>query len=135
MLDEQIYLNLSLYELRDTYNNKDKITTFFVKLGADNELQIGAPILRNYYVVINMSRPSLLFSPLNRFKPEVTTVAILRFLIIFMLFMLLACIAVIFWQQFNDPQAKRRSPLRSGKDGVRLVAYQRASEFDDEEDD
>jgi hypothetical protein len=47
----------------------------------------------------------------------------------FLLFMLAACICVIIWQQFNNPDRTRR--LRSDKNGVRLVSYQRPNEFDD----
>jgi len=73
-----------------------------------------------------MDKPSILFSPINRFTPEITTVSILRFLILFLLFMLTACLCIVIWQQFNNPDRTRR--LRSDKNGgVRLVSYQRPS--------
>lgn len=122
-------MNISLYDLRDQYNSKEKVTSFFVKLGNGDEIQLGAPLLKGYYVSLNMDKPSILFSPINRFTPEITTVSILRFLIMFLLFMFAACICVIIWQQFNNPDRTRR--LRSDKNGVRLVSYQRPSEFDD----
>ena len=62
-------LNISLYDLRDQYNPKSKITSFFVKLGDKEEVQIGAPLLRSYYVSINLNKKLMLFSPLNRFSP------------------------------------------------------------------
>lgn len=78
-----------------------------------------------------MAKSNLLFSPINRFTPEITTVALLRFVIFFLLFMFSACICIIIWQQFNNPDKTRR--FTRGKDGVKLVAYQRPNEFDDEE--
>jgi hypothetical protein len=77
-----------------------------------------------------MAKPSLLFSPVNRFTPEITTVSLLRFVIFFLLFMLAACVCVVVWQQFNNPDRTRR--FTRGKDGVRLVAYQRPGDFEDE---
>jgi hypothetical protein len=62
-------MNISLYDLRDQYNSKEKITSFFVKLGTGNEIQLGAPLLKGYYISLNMDKPSILFSPINRFTP------------------------------------------------------------------
>ena len=45
-------------------------------------------------------------------------------------FMLFACVSIIVWQQFNMPA--RRNRFTRGKDGVRLVAYQRPSEMEDD---
>ena len=67
-----------------------------------------------------------MFSPLNRFTPEVTTAEIIRFIVIFMGFLFGACIGVVVWQQYNMPST-RRNRFTRGKDGVRLVAYQRPS--------
>jgi hypothetical protein len=122
-------LNISLYDLRDQYNSKDKITSFFVKLGNENDLQLGAPLLKGYYISLNMTKPSILFSPTNRFTPEITTVSILRFIIVFMVFMLAACIVIILWQQCSNPDRSRNLRFTREKNGVRLVSYQRPSEF------
>lgn len=129
-LDEEVAVNISLYDLRDQYNSKSKVTSFFVRLGGEGEVQLGAPLLRGYYLSLNMAKPSLLFSPVNRFTPEITTVSLLRFVIFFLLFMLAACVCVVVWQQFNNPDRTRR--FTRGKDGVRLVAYQRPGDFEDE---
>jgi hypothetical protein len=32
-LDEEVAVNISLYDLRDQYNSKSKVTSFFVRLG------------------------------------------------------------------------------------------------------
>jgi len=32
-LDLNVSINISMYELRDSYNNKNKMTSFFLKLG------------------------------------------------------------------------------------------------------
>lgn len=93
-------------------------------------MQIGAPLLRGYYLSLNMGKSSLLFSPVNRFTPEITTVSILRFIIFFLLFMVSACVCVVVWQQFNNPDRTRR--FTRGKEGVKLVAYQRPGEMEDE---
>jgi len=87
--------------LRDSYNPKEKLTSFFLKLGNPEELQIGYPLLLGHYVSLNLNKSSLLFSPLNRFSPEISSAAILRFIIIFMLFMLAACVCLVIWQQFG----------------------------------
>jgi hypothetical protein len=60
-----------------------------------------------------MTKGSLLFSPLNRYPPEITTVGVLRFLIMFLAFLLGACVCIIIWQQFNNPSIKKR--INSGK--------------------
>lgn len=130
-LDDTVSLNVSLYDLRDQYNTKSKVTSFFLKLGKDDEVQIGAPLLRGYYISLDMVKPSILFSPVNRFTPEITTVSILRFVIFFVLFMVAACVCVVVWQQFNNPQRTRR--FTRGKDGVKLVAYQRPGDQMDDE--
>lgn len=125
-------LNISLYDLKDEYNDKSKMTTFFLKLSnKSEEFQLGAPLLRGYYVSINLEKQTLLFSPLNRFTPEISTAEIIRFISIFMGLMVGACIAIVVWQQFNMP-ATRRNRFTRGKDGVRLVAYQRPSEMEDD---
>jgi hypothetical protein len=66
-LDDEVSLNISLYDLRDQYNTKSKVTSFFVKVGRVDEVQLGSPLLRGYYISLNMAKPSLLFSPVNRF--------------------------------------------------------------------
>ena len=88
--------------MRDSYNNKQKLTSFFLKLGNPEEVQIGYPLLKGHYVSLNLNKPSLLFSPLNRLTPEISTAAIIRFIVIFMLFMLAACICLVIWQHFSD---------------------------------
>jgi hypothetical protein len=99
------------------------MTSFFLKVGKVEEAQLGSPLLRGYYLSLNLAKPSILFSPVNRFTPEITSVSILRFFIFFLLFMFSACVCVAVWQQFNNPDRKRR--FTRGKDGVKLVAYQR----------
>lgn len=96
-----------------------------MKLTDGNDLQIGSSLLRGYYISINMNKKTMLFSPINRFSPEISTVSLLRFLIIFMLFMLAACVCIVIWQQFNNPDYRRK--LTRSKDGVRLVPYQKAN--------
>jgi len=76
-----------------------------------------------------MNKKTMLFSPINRFTPEISTVSLLRFLILFVLFMFAACVCIVIWQQFNNPDYQRK--LRRSKDGVRLVPYQKANEIDD----
>jgi hypothetical protein len=78
-----------------------------------------------------MTKPSLLFSPLNRFTPEISTAEIIRFVAIFMLFMLGACVCVVIWQHFSNPMKTRR--FQRNKDGVKLVPYQKAAEFEEED--
>lgn len=124
-LDENIPLNISLYDLRDQYQSKSKVTSFFVKVGDVSDVQIGAPLLRGYYLSLDMAKKTILFSPINRFTPEITTVNILRFVIFFLLFMVSACVCIVIWQQFSNPDRTKR--FTRGKNGVRLVAYQRAN--------
>lgn len=127
-IDSEVSLNISLYDLRDSYNNKDKLTSFFVRLGKAEEVQIGYPLLKGYYISLNLVQKSMLFSPLNRFTPEITTAEIIRFVVIFMLFMFFACACIVVWQQWNMPKHTRHRFTKS-KDGVRLVAYHKPSEF------
>ena len=35
-LDEKVNINVSLYELRQDYNSKSKVTSFYLKLGKDS---------------------------------------------------------------------------------------------------
>lgn len=70
-----------------------------------------------------------MFSPLNRFSPEISTAEIIRFIVMFMLFMFLACAGIVVWQQWNMPKSTRHR-FQKNKDGVRLVAYQQPGEFD-----
>ena len=72
-----------------------------------------------------------MFSPLNRFVPEIRTAEIIRFIIIFLGIMFGACICIIVYQQFSMTPMRRNRYTRS-KDGVRLVAYQRPGEMEDD---
>ena len=93
-------------------------------MGVTQEVQIGASLLRSYYISINIQNKVMLFSPLNRFSPEITTAEIIRFLSIFLGFMFGACICIVVWQKFNMPP-RQSSRFSHGKEGFRLVAYQR----------
>jgi len=97
-LDTNVSINISMYELRDSYNNKNKMTSFFLKLGNPEEIQIGYPLLKGHYISINLNKSTLLFSPLNRYTSEISTASIIRFIVIFMLFMLGACVGLVIWQ-------------------------------------
>ena len=96
-------------------------------------MQVGTPLLKGYYISLNMNKKTLMFSPINRFTPEITTVVLLRFAVMFLLFMLGACVVIVIWQMFNGGGSRHRQ-FQRGKDGVRLVAYQRPKDFDDEDD-
>ena len=47
----------------------------------------------------------------------------------FFLFMLAACVCIVIWQHFSTPSKSRR--YTRNKDGVKLVAYQKANEFEE----
>ncbi len=129
-LDINVTINISLYELRDTYNNKNKMTSFFLKLGKDQDLQIGYPLLKGHYISIDLNKSTLLFSPLNRYTSEISTASIIRFFVIFMLFMFGACIVLVIWQHFSTEGNTRK--YRRSKDGLRLVPYHKAPQVDQE---
>lgn len=101
-VSEGIFMNISLYDLRDRYNEKSKLSSFFIKFGKKDEIQIGPALLKSYYLSLNLKTKTLLFSPLNHFPSDFNSVNILRFLIFFMVFMLGACMVIIVWQQFNQ---------------------------------
>ena len=123
-------VNISLYDLRDQYNPNSKLTSFFIRLSSNSEdVQIGAALIKGYYISINLTKKTLLFSPLNRFAPEITTAEIIRFIAMFMGFMLGACVCIVVWQQYNAP-SYRKNRFTRGKDGVRLVAYHRPPEVE-----
>lgn len=108
------------------------MTSFFLKLGGQNETLIGSSLLKGHYVSLNLGQQTLLFSPLNRFSPEISTAEIIRFIVIFMLFMFFACACIVVWQQWNMPKSSRHR-FQKSKDGVRLVAYHKPGEFEEED--
>ena len=58
---------------------------------------------------------------------------LLRFAVMFLLFMLGACVVIVIWQMFNGGLSRQRQ-FKRGKEGVRLVAYQRPKDYDDEDE-
>lgn len=66
-----------------------------------------------------------MFSPVNRFPEESYGVYIIRFIVGFILFLMMAGCGAMIWQTFNDPF--RKNKFEYGQDGVRLVSYQKPS--------
>lgn len=68
-LTPNYFINVSLYDLRRDYEPETKRVSFYIRLSEDvEEIQIGAAILKEYYIAIDMNQPALLYSGINRFK-------------------------------------------------------------------
>lgn len=124
-IDDDVYINVSLYDIRDTYDEKTKLTMFFLKFeDDDSKLQIGESLLRNYYISIDIKTNRIFYSPTNKFPSSFSSVYIIRFLVGFALFTVVVAIGAMIYQTFNDPYRKNR--ITYGHEGIRLVPeYQR----------
>ena len=96
-------LNLTLYDLKDKYNEKDDKTSFFIAFSNNSkEHQIGRNILNMHYLVLDMDRKSLLISPVNHYPDSwFSSVYFVRFFVISIIFCIAAMIAVGVWANFN----------------------------------
>lgn len=128
-LDDGVFVNISLYDLKDTYDEKTRETMFFIEFVKDEkEASIGEAFFKTHYVSIDMQDKQLLFSPLNRYPQESYGIYLVRTVIGFALFMVVAFVGVIIWQSFNDPS--HRHHLSVGGGGIKLVSYQRPGEYE-----
>ncbi len=83
--------------------------TFYIKLSQDaKDILIGSSILKEYYMIIDMNKQNLLFSPVNRFNSEFSSIYALRFVVYFCLFTIVMAIVVAFWQAVSDPSRKNK---------------------------
>ena len=100
---------MSLYDIRDTYDEKTKLTMFFLKFEEDSrQLQIGESLLRNYYISIDMKGNRILYSPTNKFPSSFSGVYVIRFFVGFGIFTVVVAIGAMIYQTFNDPFRKNR---------------------------
>lgn len=67
-IDDRAFINISLYDLRDSYDEKTKETVFFIQfVDSDRDIELGESLFKSYYVSIDMEGKKMLYSPLNRF--------------------------------------------------------------------
>lgn len=127
-IDTNAFINISLYDLRDTYDEKTNETVFLIHFSPNPDLfQLGQSFFKSYYVSVDMQNKKMLFSPINRYPTEYYGVYIIRFFIGFGIFTIAAAFIAMIWQNINDPFRKNRLMLE--QDGVRLVTYQRTNEI------
>lgn len=70
-----------------------------------------------------MDQQTLLFSPVNRFGNNFSSIYLLRFFVYFFIFTIVMAILVGIWASFSDPT--RRNKVQYGRDGIQLITYQR----------
>ena len=112
-------MNLTLYDLKDQYFEKEDKTTFFIKFTKDlNECQIGRTILNMHYLVFDMDRKTMFLSPVNHYPDSwFSSVYILRFLVVTFIFCIAAIIAVSIWARmarvdYYNMKSQERQGLR-----------------------
>jgi hypothetical protein len=106
---EDVYLNITLYDLQASYDDVSKLTMFFIKFVEDeNELQVGEALFKNYYISIDMKGKRLLYSPINRFPSTFSTIYVIRFFVGFGIFTIFAAVIAFIWQKFTDPFEKTK---------------------------
>ncbi len=88
-----------------------------------SQIQIGSTILKEYYVAIDMTQSTLLFSTINRFSSGISSIYVLRFFVYFIIFTIVMALLVGIWANFSDPA--RRNKLQYGREGIQLITYQR----------
>lgn len=67
-IDDGAFLNISLYDLRESYDEKTKETHFYIQfVDSEKDVELGEALFKAYYVSIDMENKKMLYSPLNRF--------------------------------------------------------------------
>jgi hypothetical protein len=129
-IDDGAFINISLYDLKLSYDEKTKETVFFVEfVESENDVELGESLFKSYYVSIDMENKKMLYSPINRFPSYSYGVYIIRFMIGFALFTVVVAFVAMIWQMFSDPL--RKNKVVYGQDGVKLINYQRTNELDE----
>ncbi len=111
--------------MRREYLPESKTVSFYIKLSDDVEdVQIGAVILKDYYLSIDMNQNTLLFSKTNRFMSDFSSIYVIRFFVYFFIFTVVVAMIVGIWANFTDPN--RRNKVRyNDREGIQLITYQR----------
>lgn len=113
-LTPNYFINISLYDLRRSFDSETKKVSFYIKLSSNvSEIQIGSAILKEYYIAIDMNKSNLLFSTINRFGSGISSVHVLRFFLYFFIFTVVMALIVGIWANFSDP--KRRNKFQYGR--------------------
>jgi hypothetical protein len=121
---EDVYINITLYDLQDTKKSEEKLTMLFLKFEEDrSKLQLGEALFKNYYVSIDMKGQRLLYSPINRSPSNFSSVYLVRVFVGFAVFAVIAGIFIFFWRLFTDPFRKKR--INYEQEGIRLVPYRK----------
>lgn len=127
-VDEGAYINISLYDLRESYDEKTLLSVFNIEFVNNiDEVQIGEALFKAYYVSIDMENKKMLYSPLNHFPAQSYGVYVIRFLIGFGVFTIATALVAMLWQNFNDPF--RKNKFVQGQDGIQLVSYEQPNQF------
>jgi hypothetical protein len=113
-LTPNYFINISLYDLRRSFDSETKKVSFYIKLSSNvSEIQIGSAILKEYYIAIDMNKSNLLFSTINRFGSGISSVHVLRFFLYFFIFTVVMALIVGIWANFSDPT--RRNKFQYGR--------------------
>lgn len=106
-IDQNAFINISLYDLIGKYDEKTAETVFNIEFVAGNDqLHIGESLFKSYYVSIDLENKKMLYSPLNHFPSNNYGVNVIRFLIGFAFFTIASAIGAMLWQNLNDPYRK-----------------------------
>ena len=54
-LEDMVYINISMYDIRDSYDEETKLTMFYLKFEKDSKkFQVGEALIKGYYISIDM---------------------------------------------------------------------------------
>ena len=123
-LEDMVYINISMYDIRDSYDEETKLTMFYLKFEKDSKkFQVGEALIKGYYISIDMQNSRMFYSPTNKFPSEFSGVYVVRFFVGFGIFTVIVAIGALIYQTFNDPF--RKNQITYSHEGIKLVPYHR----------